>query len=241
MGAHLVSRMAAQRPTALAMEAHLLNLFTVTPASHAQETAASRSEHAILWRADAAHRIKNLSQMALALATLADRPSAFLPAEAIARARSLARAYSALGDDEGGNTPVPCASLLTEVVLGLVNVFGSTRGISARVTAEATLLAPASRRALILIASELTINALKYGFPGATGGTISVNLSRLGQGFYLTVEDDGAGNLSYVAGHGSGLIEGLAAILSATVTRSASPNERGFRVAVWAGRGDAAI
>jgi two-component sensor histidine kinase len=164
------------------MEAHLLNLFAVTPGSHATDRAVLCSEHAILWRADAAHRIKNLSQMALALASLAERPSAFLLTETVARARSLARAYHALGDDDGCDTPVPCASLLTEVVLGLVDVFGSARDISARVSAEAMFLAPASRRALILIASELTINALKYGFPRAEGGTILVKLTRRSEG-----------------------------------------------------------
>lgn len=220
------------------MEARLLSLFTKTPSPHGTDAAVPRSEHAVLWRADAVHRTKNLSQMVLALATLIHRADPFFPTDVMPRARRLARAYDVLGDDEGRDTPVPCERLLKEVVLGLVGLFGDARGVSARVLTEPVKLVPAARRALILIASELTINALKYGFAGSTGGTITVELTHDDMGIHLAVDDDGAGGGDYVPGHGSGLIEGLSAILAATVIRSPGPDGRGFRVLVSTRRGN---
>lgn len=234
MNRHVRSRLAIPQPLEFIAEVGLLNLFA--PAfSHAETSLPiSRTEHILLWRADAIHRAKNLAQMSIALANLAGSPgNNLIPACAARRARSLVRAYEALGDDIEFTRPVPCAALLTEVVHGLVDIFGGARSITAHVSADAVFLVPAERRALVLIASELTINALKYGFSGVNGGTISVYLTGPADGINLIVQNDGEGcGTHHTPGLGSELIDNMAAILNARVTRSAGHNGQGFCVRV---------
>lgn len=99
------------------------------------------------------------------------------------------------------------------------------------VSAEAVLLPPDVRRALVLIGSELVINALKYGYPTEAGGTISVSLVVTYGKVEMIIEDDGIGLVeTYSAGDGGGLLEQLRAVLGATVTRTTGRKGHGFRV-----------
>lgn len=65
-----------------------------------------------------------------------------------------------------------------------------------------------------LILNELLTNAMKYAFPGTTGGTISVGLHREGAGGVLQVEDTGIGIPADPSrpdgGFGMQLVRGLA-------------------------------
>ena len=216
----------------IAVEAGLLELFAPTRAPISMAIPLPRSEHARLWRADAIHRAKNMAQMTTSLANVAGHPSRrWLPPEVTSQARRLSRAYEELGVDDDAHMPVPCAALLTEIATRLADIFGRSRQIVITVSAEAVLLPPDVRRALVLIGSELVINALKYGYPTEGGGTISVSLVVIFGEVEMIVEDDGIGLVeTYSAGQGGGLLEQLRMVLGATVTRTTGRKGHGFRV-----------
>ena len=69
--------------------------------------------------------------------------------------------------------------------------------------------------------NELVTNALKYAFPGATKGTVTVTLKRVPGELRLTVADDGKGIDIRRADSGLGgrLVEGFAQQLGGQVER----------------------
>ncbi|KPF71141.1 histidine kinase [Bosea sp. AAP35] len=72
-----------------------------------------------------------------------------------------------------------------------------------------------------LIVTELVINALKHGYPGQSGGKITVSFSKTGWDWTLAVADDGIGMPKAEdakAGLGTGIIEALAGQLGAEVS-----------------------
>lgn len=217
----------------IALEASLLELFAPTIAPVPVNASSVRSGYSRLWRADAIHRAKNMAQLTVSLANVADHPSRlWLPREVTSQARCLSRAYEELGSEEGARASVPCAELLTEVASRLGDIFGRCRQIAITVSADAVSAPSDVRRALILIGSELIINALKYGYPTGTGGTISVSLATWHGEIELVVEDDGVGLVdSYSEGHGGGLLDQLRTVLGATVTRHTNRKGHGYRVA----------
>ncbi|MGI4730421.1 MAG: ATP-binding protein [Janthinobacterium lividum] len=172
--------------------------------------------------------------MTTALADVADHPSRrWLPPEVTTQARRLSRAYDELGVDDDDQVRVPCAPLLTEIATRLADIFGRSRQVAIIISAEAVLLPSDVRRALLLMGSELVINALKYGYPTGAGGTISVSLIAQSGEVELIVEDDGIGLIeTYSAGHGGGLLEQLRVVLGAKVTRTTGLAGHGFRVSI---------
>ena len=73
-----------------------------------------------------------------------------------------------------------------------------------------------------LIVTELVINSLKHAYPGAEAkGAIRVGFRTTKDGWILTVADDGVGlkqdHASGKPGLGTGIVNALAAQLSATV------------------------
>jgi two-component sensor histidine kinase len=63
--------------------------------------------------------------------------------------------------------------VLREIVRDLVTLFGPTAGdIELHLNIERVALAAYRRRALVLAASELVINALLHAFKGRSGGLI---------------------------------------------------------------------
>jgi two-component sensor histidine kinase len=72
-----------------------------------------------------------------------------------------------------------------------------------------------------LIVTELVINALKHAFPGGRAGTITVDYRSQGEGWRLSVSDDGVGMSkapsAAKAGLGTSIVEALARQLHATV------------------------
>ncbi|TPG39743.1 sensor histidine kinase [Sphingomonas koreensis] len=218
----------------IAVEAGLLELFSPTCLSHPAASILPRSEHAPLWRADAIHRAKNMAQLTISLANIAERPSRrWLSPEVTTQARRLSHAYDELGVDDESKARFPCSPLLTEIATRLADLFGRSRGVSVVISADAVLLPSDLRRALLLMASELVINALKYGYPTEAGGTISVSLVARDGKVELVVEDDGIGNVdTYSAGHGGGLLHQLSLVLGATATRTSGVEGHGFRVSI---------
>ncbi len=186
-----------------------------------------------LWHADTAHRAKNFAQMFNSLGYLAARlPGQHDSDEIVSRAAALAVAYAELGQSGDAYAAVPCARLLRQVVAGLVALFEPRPGAIALTFASDQLsLNHERRRALVLVASELIINALKYAFPAGAGGKIGLALSTSENWVELIVEDNGVGLTGLEAvGHGGPLIDALCGKLDATLNR-ASP-KRGLRVSV---------
>lgn len=235
MHAQAISRLGTgcqQSPAAL--EASLLELFAPTRARRLNALSTSREGHARLWRADAIHRAKNMAQMTMSLANVADDPSRqWLPPELVMQARRLSRAYEELGVDDDAELRLPCAGLLAEIAARLGDIFGRSRLVAIKISAAAISLPPDVRRALVLTASELIINALKYGYAAEAGGTIMVSLTLAHDTVDLIVEDDGTGRVEdYRAGQGGGLLGQLGTVLGATMTRACGAKGHGFRVAV---------
>jgi two-component sensor histidine kinase len=214
------------------LEAGLLELFVPTLSSTPINTAALRSKHARLWRADAIHRARNMAQLTRSFAEVVDHPSRRrLPTEVTTQARRLSRAYEELGVQSDALAHVPCAALLTEITTRLADIFGRSRQIALTISAEAVLLPTDVRRALVLMASELVINALKYGYSTEAGGTITVTLAANHGAVELIVEDDGIGDAeTYTPGQGGGLLDQLSAVIGAKVTRTSGRKGHGFRV-----------
>ena len=235
MGGQLTSQPSIRKPLPLAPSATgLLELFSRTSPHKDTVTSSAGRETGRLWRADAIHRAKNLAQMAVSLADVADHPSRqWLRPEVAAQIRCLARAYDALAEDEGTVQQVPCSVLLNEIASRLTEIFGVPRGISVKLNVPSISAAPAVRRVLVLLCSELIINALKYAYPSNARGVISVRLRADESHVQLTVNDDGAGlahNAS--AGQGTGLIERLCAVVGADLVRGPGANSCGLRVQI---------
>ena len=123
--------------------------------------------------------------------------------------------------------------MLRHVAVGLTEIFGRARHIAVDVSGDAVVLCPETRRALILMGSELVINALKYAFPAAGPGTITVTLER-GPGWAeMIVSDDGVGlKGGDPRGQGASLIDRFALLSRSTVRRAAGAGGSGLRVAI---------
>jgi hypothetical protein len=96
--------------------------------------------------------------------------------------------------DLSAATPVPCSSLLRHVVRDLVELFGPTVGEMLIATqVEPVSLSNVKRRALLLAACNLLLQALANGFAGRRSGTLLVSLHRVSSAaMRLTVADDGS-------------------------------------------------
>jgi two-component sensor histidine kinase len=179
------------------------------------------SEHrAVTFSAEAAHRAKNLAQLSHAAIRL--RLTTGL--KAIAAAEALAQAYSEIGDTSDCAAAVSSKDLLIQVVSNLVLLFGrGDRNVALHIKAEELLLPPDRRRLLVLIASELVINALRHAFPVGRTGLINV-FHRVDMGYAcLTIADNGIGCDGAQLGQGGEFLDSLAAMLTGTLKRSTSP------------------
>ena len=195
--------------------------------------AASEPDEA-LWEADAIHRAKNLAQLASSMAQVGpDRLGLKADAGFRSKAEALASAYSELSMKSRSASLVPCAHLLERVSTGLTDIFREQTTVVICYQLCDVFLAPDRRRSLVLIASELVINGLKYAFPDARAGTIGISLAQIGDCARLVVEDDGVGfhNLAS-AGTGSRLIAAMSDFLHGRIERG-NCTQGGARVALW--------
>ena len=126
------------------------------------------SDHrAVIFSAEAAHRAKNLAHLSQAVIKL--RLTTGL--KEIAAAEALAQGYSEIGDAGDCAVAVSSRELLIQVLSNLVLLFGrGDRNVAIHIRAGELLLSPDRRRLLVLIASELVINALRHAFPVGRAG-----------------------------------------------------------------------
>ncbi len=186
-----------------------------------QQTMADRRT---VWVKEATHRAANLELVANNLQLLIDHgkfASDNAP-ETIRLASALAKTYRGLHipDSRG---PCPCVHELKNIAYGLVAIFRPSIGsVMLSLHLQPLMLAGEERRALLLVASELMMNAMRHAFVGRRSGALWVTLHwdrTSGEGV-LTVADDGIGpdGIATGAGHGHGIIQGLADVLAGTVT-----------------------
>lgn len=115
---------------------------------------------------------------------------------------------------------VPCSSILRDIITALAALFGTTpRPVEVATDVECLSLPPLHRRALVLAASELMVNALSHAFRGRTHGRIFVSLRRTGlRRMQLSVADDGIGFRNGRPDTVNGVAAGLVALLGAQLT-----------------------
>ena len=199
----------------------LLQSFSRTESYTRRKRISSGDPHRRLWEADASHRANNLAQMCYSLSIPSVRQRYNLSDDLVSESVGLlAEAYCELGHPYVGTELLPCADLLVRISNGLVSLFNGGRPIIVLTSIHDVRLPALKRRALVLIASELIINCLKYAFPQNSGGTIKLSLRRGTGGIVLRVQDNGVG-LGAGAGKGSGsaLICELLAILEGKIVR----------------------
>ena len=107
--------------------------------------------------------------------------------------------------------------------------------VTLRSTADDSKVGANVSVSLGLIVTELVINALKHAFPGRNqAGVITVDYATHGNGWTLSVDDDGvgiaAGEGQGKPGLGTGIVDALAKQLGATVTTT--DNAPGTRVSI---------
>jgi two-component sensor histidine kinase len=111
-----------------------------------------------------------------------------------------------------------CASLAASMV-------GERRPLAIKVQATSGRAVSSEAVSLGLIVTELVINALKHGFPGAAEGEILVSYDAQNSGWRLSIADNGSGpsNDPQHTGLGTSIVEALAHQLNATVRKTSGP------------------
>lgn len=203
-----------------------------TASVHSSTDTAVEARHEI-WAADAHHRAINFTQMFASLQNLAPVLDLAVDPDAVQRhAATLSNAYAAIATDGPDDILLPCTPMLHDVIVGLTTLFVQDEGsFTLRLNLDELWLPRDKRRALILIASELVINAVKYAFPTGHAGELSVALTRHGDIGAMTVQDDGIGLLQgKEAGHGTRLLDQLSGLIGGAIERDCPG--RGLRVHV---------
>ncbi|WP_211262981.1 sensor histidine kinase [Rubellimicrobium mesophilum] len=97
--------------------------------------------------------------------------------------------------------------------------------LTIEVDVDDSVVTPEVSLSLGLIVTELVINALKHAFPDQRGGRIVVGFASTGEGWELTVRDDGVGLPEgpdqAKAGLGSNIVRALVMQLDATISMAA--------------------
>ena len=112
---------------------------------------------------------------------------------------------------------------IKELVAYLKDAFGDAENISYSTEIDALLLDVGQAMPLGLIINEAVTNSIKYAFPGGRKGTISIQLSKVGNLVRLTISDNGIGMVnpvrdSNLSSLGLKLIEGLSADINGELT-----------------------
>ena len=176
-----------------------------------------------VWAEEKMHRAASLQHLAIDLERLLDSGSIDWNnrLRTIRRAKALMAAYQNL-DLSRDSGPRSCAQDLSDIAGGLVEIFGHTVGAFVlSLELRPLLVAGEVRRALLLAASALVVNALRHAFVGRQTGIVQIRLchNRAHQKGVLFVADDGVGPDDLPAGCGLGraIVRDLADVLEGDV------------------------
>ena len=120
-------------------------------------------------------------------------------------------------------SPCPCAPDLKNIANGLVAIFSHSIGsVMLALDLQPLMLQREKRRALLLAASELVMNALRHAFAGRPSGNIRITLhwdQTRKEGILAVIDDGiGPGNVARGLGHGHSIVLGLSDVLAGTTT-----------------------
>ena len=149
--------------------------------------------------------------------------------DAATRVRTFAEAYSGLASDQADHTEVEMAPYLN-VLLDRVERAALPPDVELLREIEPMMLPRETAVAIGLYVNEAIANALKYAFPGGRGGKIGVFFAPRGDGWRLTIDDDGVG-LDAKSGTSQGLGTSLMTAFAeqAGARHSSGPLLHGFR------------
>ncbi len=183
----------------------IAQLFRASPAG-------ARTQHGLardLMLRELNHRVKNNFQMVAGLLDMHRRaapdPVTSQALESvIARVRSLGQAHGALYVPSGDVDVIDFSRYLDHLCRSLSDSLLLNTDVHLECAAESAPMAPERAAALGVVINELVTNAVKHAFPDGRAGAISVSFCRRGDGWRLTVADDGVG-LDATAASGAGI------------------------------------
>jgi two-component sensor histidine kinase len=139
--------------------------------------------------------------------------------QAMGRVRSIARIHRHVyALPEGGSVCI--RQYLDDLCMALRDAVLPPAGIDLKWDCEDAKLTRECALSVGLVANELVTNAVKHAFPDGRDGEIKVRFGRTGNGWRLSVIDDGVGmsSVDRKAGLGTGLIESFVAQAGGTLT-----------------------
>ena len=139
------------------------------------------------------------------------------------RVMSIAAVQKQLAISEEGE--VSLRPYLTQLCDSLgASMISQTANLSITVQVDDSVVDAAKSASLGLIVTELVINALKHAFPEQASGTIAVDYASDGEGWTLSVADDGIGmaegDKAPKAGLGTSIVEALSKNLAGEIETS---------------------
>jgi len=145
--------------------------------------------------------------------------------QAMGRVRSIGRIHRHVYALPEGDA-VGIRQYLDDLCLAMRDAVLPPAGIALRWDCEDAKMSRECALSVGLVANELVTNAVKHAFPDGRDGEIRVRFGRTGEGWRLSVVDDGVGMspVDRKAGLGTGLIESFVAQTGGTLTIS---GERG--------------
>ena len=197
------------------------------------EALADTLERQAALQREADHRVKNTLQLISSIVMLQGRRAADEGArQALKSLLQRVQAVSVTHRHvvcEGDHEVVELAALLRELTADLAASAGR-EGIAVALDLEPTR-APAKHGAPVaLLFSEALVNALRHAFPDGQAGRVAVSLHASGDGYVLTVADNGVGARDAPKGFGSTVIQLLAQQLRARLSTEAT--QPGWKLSV---------
>lgn len=175
-----------------------------------------------LWAEEGMHRAYTMLRL---LDSRARAQPGAAPNHEHALARSLTRGYRSLTGMPQHAT-APCSPVLRELARNLVSLFGDKNGVALRTDIDRISLPAGKRRALVLCASELLLNALQHAFPASSRhARIDLSLRQLDPSrARLRVIDNGIGFPPRSPKPKPGIATGLADLLDAGLRYRRTPD-----------------
>lgn len=191
------------------------------------QLSAERDQNAVLFQ-ELQHRVANNLQFIASLLSLQRRTAASDPATAaraleVAQSRLdlMARIHRRLYDPAA--IRMPLSQYFQGLCQEILEATGA-RNVVCLVEVAPVTFDLRSLMNLSLLLNEFITNSVKHAFSGRQGGTVSIKLDRAGNGYTLTLSDDGAGlqesEIDISSGLGFTIMRNLAAQLQGEITFS---------------------